>query len=113
MLYLAGHDGLVDAGAMEGLDQSRELTQRHPVHFGGPALRVCRGVLLDFRRGLFFDGGHDYVIAASARRIQHQEREAAIAGNQSQTFCHGNRHASVAAELRNDAAALDTASRAT
>ena len=43
-----------------------------------------RAVRVDFREGFFFDGGNHHVEPLRPRRIQHQEREASIAGNQSE-----------------------------
>ena len=46
-------------------------------------------VRLDFREGLFLDGGDHHLEALSPRRIEHQKRKAAVAGDQAESFSWG------------------------
>ena len=77
MLHLPGHDGAGDAGALKSFDQPRQLAQRHPVNGGG-------AMALDLRRGFFLDGGDDDFVSLSARGIEHQQRKAAVTGNETE-----------------------------
>ena len=83
VLHLPGHDGAGDAGALKSFDQPRQLAQRHPVN-GGSAMA------LDLRRGFFLYGGDDDLVSLSARGIEHQQREAAVAGDKAEFA--GSRH---------------------
>ena len=64
---------------LEGLDELRQLAQRKPMH-------RRRAALLDLGRGLFFDRGDHDLHSLRARRIEHQEREFAVAGDQADTL---------------------------
>ncbi len=83
VLHLPGHNGLGDAGGPEGLDEPGQLSQREPVHGSGT-------VLLDLGDGLLLDGGYHDLVAGSAGGLQYQQRELAIAGDETE-FGHGMR----------------------
>ena len=82
MLDLSGHDGAAHARCFESLNQLGKFAERKPVHRGG-------AVGLDFREGLFLDGGNHHVEALSPGRIEHQKGEAAVAGDQAESFSWG------------------------
>ena len=79
VLDLSGHDGAGDAFALESLDQLRQLAQRQPMH-------RSRAVLLDLGEGLFLDGRDHDLHALRARRVQHEERKLAVAGDETDAF---------------------------
>src|SRR5262249_29106306 len=76
-LHLPRHYGVTDTFPFEGIDQLRELAQRHPMH------RRC-APLLNFRKSFFFDGRDNYIEALRARSVEHEEWELAVSGNQAE-----------------------------
>ena len=80
MLDLARHDGASDALGFKSVDEFRQLAQRKPVN-GSGAFR------LDLGESLFLDGGDHDFISLRPRRVQHQKRKLAIAGDETET-CH-------------------------
>ena len=58
--------------ALEGVDQLGEFAERKPMDGGGAAV-------LNFREGLFFDRGHNYVEALRTGCVEDQEWELAVA----------------------------------
>ena len=74
VLHLSGHDRLIHTFRLESLDQFAELAERHPVHL--------RCMLLDFRKCFLLDGGNDHVDSLAARRLEHEEGELSIAGDE-------------------------------
>src|SRR5579864_5057554 len=86
MLHLPSHNGAFHASLLEGLNQLRQFAQRKPVH-------GARTVRFNLRKCLFLDRSHDDVIALPPRRIEHEEREFAVTGDQTE-FLAFRRHGS-------------------
>ena len=79
VLHLPCHHGAVHALALECLDQLREFAKRKPVN----GRRTAR---FDFGRCLLLDRRHDDLISLRPRRIQHEKREFAVAGDEAKFF---------------------------
>jgi len=77
VLYLPGHHSAGYTFATKSFNQPGELAERKPVNHS------C-STRLNLREGLFFDGGDDNFKTLSPSGVEHQEREAAVAGNEAQ-----------------------------
>ena len=79
VLHLPRHDGLRHTGALQQADAFAELSQRHPVHGRrrGPRRRGRQ-----FGKSLFLNGHHGDVVAEAARRVEHEKRKPAVAGDE-------------------------------
>ena len=71
----------VTPAALEGVDEAGELAEREPVDADGG---VGGGAGIDLGIGLLLDGGDDDRKAVGARGIEQQEREASVAGDESE-----------------------------
>src|ERR1700733_12244248 len=73
MLHLTGHHDLADAFRFADLDEFAQLAEGNPVALRGDAFHL--------RRGFFFDGYRDGVVALLPRRFESDHRETAVPGD--------------------------------
>ena len=84
VLDLPGHHRLRHAGLLQQADALPELAERDPVQAapGGRAAAVVQ-----IGKGLFLERDDRHVVPGAAGGVEHQEREPAVAGDQTET--HG------------------------
>ena len=79
VLHLPGHHGLRDAGALQHVDADAELYERDPVHGGR---RRRRGEIGELRIRFLLERDDGDVVTRAARRVEHEKREAPVAGDE-------------------------------
>ena len=79
VLDLPGHHRLRHAGVLQQADQLAELPERDPVQRGRGRPRRDVG---EIGKGFFLEGDDGHVVAGAARGVEDEEREAAVAGDQ-------------------------------